>query len=149
MKRFHDKVYTLSQQGLLLWEPSWETFRPVQSVVWNPIHNQVEPYFGKYTHDIFDIHYGFGDSKMHDFCIQFTDDNAFDIGGAETIEDISEFWRWCKTKLQWVNDRGMNIHPCSTDPDRKKFILRYNLRAKTFRRSLRNLNGTRKIHTHQ
>ena len=79
MKRFQDKIYALSQKGLLLWEPSWETFRPVVAVVWNPAHNQLEPYFGIYTNDIFDVDYGFGDSNMHDFCIEFTDENAYDV----------------------------------------------------------------------
>lgn len=148
MKRFHDKVYAISQKGLLLWEPSWESFRPVQSVVWNPVNNQVEPYFGIFTHDIFDVHYGFGNSEMHDFCIEFTDQHAYDIGGADPIEEIDDFWRWCKTKLTWVGDRGMLVHPCAGNPERKQFVNRYNLRSKTFRKPPRNLHGTRKMHTH-
>lgn len=148
MKRFHDKVFAMTQKGLLLWEPSWETFRPVDSVVWNPINNQLEPYFGVYTHDIFDVHYGFGTSAMHDFCIAFTDDNAYDVNNAEEIESIEDFWRWSKTGLSWVMDRGMRVHPCAGDPQRKQYLLRYRLRAKSCKRPPRNLNGTRKVHTH-
>jgi hypothetical protein len=148
MKRFQDKVYALSQKGLLLWEPSWDTFRPVESVVWNPAHNQLEPYFGIYTHDIFDVDYGFKDTAMHEFCIDFTDTNSYDVGGAEDLEDILEFWKWSNADVKWVGDRMMAIHPCSGDPERKKFITRYNLRSKSLRRAPRNLNSTRKIHTH-
>ncbi len=131
-----------------MWEPSWETFRPVQSVVWNPINNQLEPYFGVFTHDIFDVHYGYGTSDMHDFCIAFTDENAYDVGNAEEIETVEDFWRWSKQGLRWVMDRGMCVHPCSGDPARKQYLTRYNLRAKSCKRAPRNLNGTRKMHTH-
>lgn len=148
MKRFQDKVYAISQQGLLLWEPSWETFRPVKDIVWNPVHNQLEPYYGIYTHDIFDVNYGFGTSEMHEFCIEFTDEHAFDVGGAETIENIQDFWRWYKAKLIWVGDRSMIVHPCSKKPEVKKYVARFNLRSKTFRRAPRNLHGTRKINKH-
>lgn len=149
MKRFHDRIYAISQKGLLIWEPSWETFRPVVSVVWNPINNQVEPFFGNYIHDIFDIDYGFGNTQMHEHCIEFTDENAYDIGGAEEITDIQEFWKWCGTKLKWAGDRWMATHPCSGESYRTQFIKRYNLRAKTCRnKAPRNLRSTRKISTH-
>ena len=148
MKRFQDKVYAMTQKGLLLWEPSWETFRPVESVVWNPVNNQLEPYFGIFTHDIFDVNYGFGTSEMHDFCITFTDENAYDVNNAEEINDIEEFWRWSRTKLTWVGDRGMKIHPCSGDPARKQYLVRYKLHAKTCKHAPRNLNGTRKVIKH-
>lgn len=148
MKRFQDKVYAMTKKGLLLWEPSWETFRPVESVVWNPINNQLEPYFGIFTHDIFDVNYGFGTNEMHDFCITFTDENAYDIGNAGEIESIDEFWRWSRTKLNWVGDRALRVHPCAKDAGRKQYLLRYKLNAKTCKRSPRNLQGTRKVIKH-
>lgn len=148
MKRFQDKIYALSQKGLLLWEPSWETFRPVVAVVWNPAHNQLEPYFGIYTNDIFDVDYGFGDSKMHDFCIEFTDENAYDVGGAEEVTNVLDLWKWCGSKVQWIGDQWLTVHPCGV-LDRKQYLKRFNLRAKTCRRKApRNLHSTRKVNTH-
>ena len=149
MKRFQDRIYARSQKGLLLWEPSWETFRPVEAVVWNPIHTQLEPYFGIYTHDIFDMNYGYGTPELHEFCIEFTDDNAHDIDNAEDITDTDIFWRWSGTTLRWVNDRALAVHPCAGDPERKKYLARFNLKPKTCKHPPRNLKGTRKVHTHQ
>lgn len=148
MIRFHDKVYAHSKKGLLVWEPSWETFRPVIAVVWNPIHNQLEPYYGVYTNDVFDVEYGFKNSEIHEYCVEFTDENAHHIGGAEEIEDIALFWRWCGTQLVWVGDRAMAVHPCAGNPERKKYLQRYQLRAKTCKRAPRNLRGTLKVSKH-
>lgn len=148
MMRFQDRVYAHSQKGLLVWEPSWETFRPVEAIVWNPIHKQIEPYYGIYTADIFDSFYGFLDDATHQYCIEFTDDHAHHIGGVEPTEDIQTFWTWTKLPLKWVGDRPMQVHPCAGDPERKLFLSRYSLRAKTCRKAPRNLRGTRKLHKH-
>jgi hypothetical protein len=150
MMRFEGRVYTLSPKGLLLWESGWETFRPVHSIVWNPTHNQVEPYFGDLTSDLFHTEYGFGSPDMHKFCVQFTDDHAHEVETARTIASPAELWRQTGSTLQWVRDRPMIVHPESTTrPDRSKFLQRYSLRGKTFRQPPRNLRGTRKIHTHK
>lgn len=150
MKRFQDRVYALSEKGLLVWEPSWETFRPVESVVWNPTHNQIEPFFGLYTHDIFDVHYGYRTAELHDFCVDFTDKFAYDVGGADPVDDVHEFWRWCKVPCTWIQDRPMAVHPCAAStPERKRFLERYNLRSRTCRAAPRNLRGTLRVSKHK
>ena len=147
MIRFGDRVYTHSAKGLLMWEPSWETFRPLDSVVWNPLTSEIEPFFGLYIHDVFDRSYGYGSPEMHDFCIKFTDDHVHLVEDAPT-KHIHELWRWLDRPLVWTGDRAIALHPCST-LDRKQFLSRFNLRQRTFKRSPRNLRGTRKVTTHQ
>jgi hypothetical protein len=150
MKRFQDRVYASTPRGLLIWEPSWETFRPVHSVVWNPIHKQVEPFFGPYTSDIFDVEYGFGTSELHDFCVEFTDDAIHRLDEAAELLTPSDFWQWIRaTNLTWIGDRSVVLHPCTGTPNRKAYLTAYSLRAKTCKRAPRNLRGTRKIHKHQ
>ena len=148
MKRFDGRIYANSQKGCLVWEPSWETFRPVISVVLNPLHNQYEPFYGIYIHDIFDVHYGFQTEEIHDYCVEFTDKNLYDIENADDIT-IEDFWRYAQTKLTWFQDRAIAVHPCAGPLDRKKYLARYSLRSKTFKRAPRNLKGTRKMNTHQ
>ena len=146
MKTFQERVYAVSEKGLLLWEPSWDTFRPVEKVVWNPAHQQVEPYFGAYIHDVFDVHYGFRDEDTHSFCIDFTDHNLYDIKNAEPITNIHEFWRWCGSVVEWNKDQPICLHPCSDSSfDRTRFLERLGLRSKTFKRAPRNIKGTRKV----
>lgn len=144
MKKFEGRVYSMTPRGLLLWEPSWETFRPVASVVWNPAHNQIEPYFSSFTGDLFDVEYGFGSKDLHDFCIEYTDTAVQHIDEAEEIS-AEEFWRWSKQPLVWIGDRAISLHPCCENPQRKRYLSRYNLRAKTCRKNPRNLRGTRKV----
>lgn len=149
LKQFQSRAYLLSEKGLLLWEPSWETFRPVKSVVWNPTHNQLEPFFDTYVHDIFDVHYGYSSEALHDYCISMTDLNAHRIEYAEEIGTIQEFWEWCKQPLQWAGDRGIHVHPCSGNIGRSAFLKRYSLHGRTLKRAPRNLRGTRKVHIHK
>lgn len=149
MKQFQGRVYANTPRGLLIWEPSWETFRPVKSVVWNPIHNQVEPFFGSYTSDIFDVHYGFGTAEFNEFCTDFTDDAVHRISEAAELTTPEDFWQWIRAEGRtWIGDRSVVLHPCSDAPNRKAYLARYGLRAKTMRRSPRNLRGTRKVSTH-
>jgi hypothetical protein len=146
MKTFQERTYALSEKGLLVWEPSWDTFRPVKSVVWNPAHQQIEPYYGVFIHDIFDIHYGYNTEELHNFCIEYTDENLYDIRNAEPITNIQDFWRWCGSKLEWNRDQAISLHPCSESTfDRSKFLERLGLRSKTYKRAPRNIKGTRKV----
>jgi hypothetical protein len=148
MIAFQDRVYMHSKKGILLWEPSWETFRPVESIVWNPKHQQIEPYFGTYTYDLFDKEYGFKTSEIHDYCVEFTDENARHIGSAERIRDVEAFWRWVDKPLEWIGDRSLVLHPCAKNHSRKKYLEIFNLRARTCKRAPRNLKGTRKVSKH-
>jgi len=147
MISFQDRVYTHSKKGLLVWEPSWQTFRPLESVVWNPVHSQIEPFFGVYIQDIFDVEYGFRTSELHDYCVEFTDENVHDLDGASPI-NIEEFWRWLDKPLLWIGDRSIVLHPCASSVDRKKYLSTHNLRSRTCKRAPRNLKGTRKISKH-
>jgi hypothetical protein len=145
MRTFQERIYALSEKGLLLWEPSWDTFRPVEKVVWNPAHSQIEPYFGVYVADVFDKHYGFMTEELHTFCIEFTDKNLSEIGVAEPIKNIQNFWRWCGESVSWDKDQPISLHPCASVYDRKVFIERLGLRGRTFRKPPRNIKGTRKV----
>lgn len=149
MKKFEGRVYANTPRGLLIWEPSWETFRPVQSVVWNPAHNQVEPFYGSYTSDIFDVNYGFGTEEFRDFCIDFTDDAVHRLDEAAELATPADFWEWIRADGRiWIGDRFVVPHPCTGSISRKAYLTRYSLRGKTMRRSPRNLRGTRKVSTH-
>ncbi len=146
--RFDDRVYARTEKGLLVWEPSWETFRPVVSIVWNPAHSRVEPFYGDLVRDVFDAHYGFGSDAVRDLCAAFTDEHAFDIESAEEFTTPEKLWTWAKTvPLTWGADRPVAILPTASF-DRKQYLAKYGLRAKTCRRAPRNLRGTRKVVTH-
>ncbi len=140
MLKFQDRVYGKCPQGILVWEPSWDTFRPTEKVVWNPTTKQIEPFFGQYCAELFDIHYGYGD--MRDMCVQFTDEHIADIDTAPECLDPTQFWVWTGQPLEWFYDRPIVKHPCTQALARAEYLNILNLRARTARRIPRQIRGT-------
>jgi hypothetical protein len=61
MLRFQDRVFYKHGQQWFVWEPAWESMRPIRSMSWNgskySIHDE------EYTDDPFSESFGFGDLK--------------------------------------------------------------------------------------
>jgi hypothetical protein len=142
--KFQDRTYLRTEKGLFIWESTWDTFRPVESVVWNPTTSSVEPYFGQYISDIFDTHYGYRTDEMHTYCVSLTDAYVGYLDDAPAL-DVQRFWAWSGVPLAWSGDRQFASHPCHPNPDRKAFLQRYALAAKTYKRSPRSNVRTRKV----
>jgi len=107
--KFQDRIYAKDQRRLLVWDSAWDSFRPCEQIVWNPATRQVEPFFGQYCSELFDIAYGFRGTKTQ--CIEFTDKVIDTLGDAREVSD-SEFWRWTEQNTEWFFDRPVVIHPC-------------------------------------
>lgn len=138
--RFQGELYTkVKNNRLLVWDTAWQSFRPVESIVWNPSTHRVEPFYGEYCMEIFDADYGYGDLRR--VCEEFTE--SVDL---ETAVDISpeSFWRWTNQPLTWIQDRAVVMHPCHTAPSRKEYLRVLNARARTMKRVPRQMRGTMK-----
>jgi hypothetical protein len=146
--RFGDRTYGKLNNGkLLVWDAGWDTFRPVENIVWNPVRKDVQLLYGQLCAELFDTTYGFGD--MHAECVKFTDNHVSDLETAKVIETIDEFWTWTAQPVQWFYDRPIVVHPCSRDkPSRKEYLSIMKLRAKTARRIPRQIRGTLKRRKH-
>ena len=145
--RFGDRVYgKLDNNKLLVWDAGWDTFRPVDKIVWNPSRKDVQILYGQLCSEIFDTKYGFGD--MHGECVDFTDKFISDMETAPTIDTIDEFWKWTGQQTQWFYDRTIVLHPCSAKPSRAEYLRIMNLRAKTAKRIPRQIRGTLKRRKH-
>jgi hypothetical protein len=140
--RFQDEIYAKAANRLLVWDTAWQSFRPVESIVWNPATRRVEPFYGEYCMEIFDSAYGYGSQEVRDFCEEFTD--ATDIARAVEFESADAFWRWTDQPLTWIRDRGVTLHPCHKVPNRKDYLHVMNARARTSKRAPRQMHGTLK-----
>jgi preprotein translocase subunit Sss1 len=144
--KFGDRIYGKDGNKLLVWDAGWDTFRPVDKLVWNPVRRDIQILYGQLCSELFDIHYGFGDT--HPQCVEFTDKFIADIETAPHIETIDEFWTWTGQPTEWFYDRQIVLHPCSRKPSRAEYLTIMKLRAKTAKRIPRQIRGTLKRRKH-
>jgi hypothetical protein len=140
--RFQSEIYAKIQGNqLLVWDTAWQSFRPVESVVWNPATRRVEPFYGEFCMEIFDTQYGYGSAELRQACDEFTE--TADIEKSVELSPDA-FWRWTKQPLTWIRDRGVTLHPCHAAPSRKEYLRVMNARARTMKRAPRQMQGTMK-----
>jgi hypothetical protein len=140
--RFADRIYGKLENKLLVWDAGWDTFRPVDKIVWNPVRRDIQILYGQLCSELFDIQYGFGDLQAQ--CVEFTDKFIGDIETVPVIETIDEFWTWTGQPTEWFYDRSIVLHPCSKKPNRAEYLATMKLRAKTAKRIPRQIRGTLK-----
>lgn len=99
---FQDRLFLEHRRWWFVWEPAWEQFRPIESVVWNGTSFQVED--SAYCSDPTDIHYGYGSPQMRELC--------------EMLEDKSRDPAMKVTQLpigtEWFRDRFVHMTSCVT-----------------------------------
>ncbi len=86
-----------------LWEPAWETFRPITSLAWDGTALVLND--RAYCADPLDPEYGFGTAKMRDVCRRLTD--AYDPTEAEPglLPAVGP--------QEWFYDRYLSLTPCA------------------------------------
>lgn len=137
LKTFQDRIYGRYENQLFIFEPSWDSFRPIEHVAWNGKKYIILDQ--KFKQDVFDPNYGYGSLDMKAKCRKLSQDTELD--DAKEIKDPVEFWKWAGEKeLKWWNDRPILFaSPCvSREINEWKTYLKYeNVRAKTLRHSVR------------
>lgn len=134
---FHSRIYGKYNNQLFLFEPTWDSFRPIEKVGWDGY--QYVPVDSKYKQDLFDDNYGFGSLEMKAVCRKLLMET--DLEKALLITDSVLFWKWCgETEAKWWNDRACVFSsPCiSRDTSEwKKYLYYLNVKARTLRRAVR------------
>jgi hypothetical protein len=134
---FHSQIYGKYDNQLLVFEPSWDCFRPIEKVGWNG--NKYIPVDAKYKQNLFDENYGYGSLEMKELCTRLI--RTVELESAKLVTDPVSFWKWCgETEAKWWNDRVCVFSsPCvSRDTHEWKKYLHYmNVKAKTLRHAIR------------
>jgi len=134
---FHGKIYGKHNNQLFVFEPTWDSFRPIEKVGWNG-----EKYVTvdkKYKTNLFDEYYGFGSLEMKRLCNQLTSDT--ELEDAKLLTDSVLFWKWCGEKdVKWWNDRPCVFNDECLPKDLgewKKYLHYLQVKSKTIRRAFR------------
>ena len=134
---FHSQIYGKYNNQLFLFEPTWDSFRPIERVGWNG--QQYVPVDSKYKQDLFDDNYGYGSLEMKTLCKELMKNVNFDQ--AKLITDSVLFWKWCgETEAKWWYDRACVFTDSCIPRDQnswKKYIKYLQTKPKTLRRPLK------------
>ena len=129
---FHERLYGKYQGKLYLYEPTWDSFRPISGIAWNgktfvPIE--------VHKTNLFSDTYGYGSYDEKELCKRLLEQT--ELSEFRELKEPIAIWRWYGEKnISWWKDRPCVFLPCvAKDNESWKFYLKYlNTRAKTLRR---------------
>jgi hypothetical protein len=131
---FRERIYGKFDQRLFVFEPSWDSFRPISGIGWDGA--KLVPIDAEYKQDVFSSLYGYNSLETKALCKTLTQETELD--DAKCILDPVYVWRWYGEKnVKWWRDRPcVFLSPCvSKDSLSWKMYLSYlDTRAKTLRR---------------
>lgn len=134
---FHGRIYGRHQSRLYIFEPTWDSFRPIESVGWDG--DTFSPVDRKYKTDLFSQNYGYGSLEEKALCRKLIQET--ELESAKLVEDPLQFWKWCgHSEAKWWRDRACVFNsPCVSRDliSWKKYLQYLNVRAKTLRRPLK------------
>lgn len=64
--QFQDKTFLQYKKFWFVWEPAWDSFRPIDGLAWDGHSYVVKD--ASYCKDPLDEHYGYGSSQMKEVC---------------------------------------------------------------------------------
>ena len=105
--RYRDRIYVRHEGQLFVWEPTWDSFRPIHALAWDGT-NVVED-DTSYTRDIWSPTYGYG--SLQEVCRTLT--RTVELGDATPLDSLEAVWDWCRSPRTWVLDRGLVCTPCA------------------------------------
>jgi hypothetical protein len=98
---FRDKVFLEYKQYWFVWEPAWESFRPIRGVAWDGKAFQVED--SVFCADPTSELYGYGSSQMNQLCELLKDKFNGTPVKVSTLPIGNE----------WFRDRFVTLSPCA------------------------------------
>ena len=133
MYEFRDNIYLEYKTLWFLWEPAWESFRPIDGVFWNGKEFQVED--REYCADPMDPLYGYGSEKMRSVCALLKNRrNAVE----EKVDMLPV------ENLEWIRDRRVAVNAC-TPKDVQSWKRLVKNKARTCRKMPRGKKFTRRV----
>ena len=103
--QFQDHIYLGYKSNWFVWEPAWESFRPIHSVAWNGTRFQIDD--RGYCDDLTSELYGYGSPQMKQVCDHLAE--AFEPRFKEAIPVSSPEIG----PLTWFFDRRVSLSSCA------------------------------------
>ena len=130
---FQDKVYLEHRKWWFVWEPAWESFRPIEDVVWTGDSFQIKD--DLYCSDPTTTLYGYGSAQMLQLCELLQDKYT------DTPVKVSSL----PNGTEWFRDRFVAFKPCAPR-DIKSWKRMVKNKPRTCRKAPRGKKLTRRIH---
>lgn len=132
---FHEKIYGKYQSKLFLFEPTWDSFRPIIGVGWDGYQ-----FSNIYTkQNLFSEWYGYESPEEKKLCRKLIEET--ELANAKEIKDPIQFWRWYgETNVKWWRDRPCVFASQCVSRDNKswkKYLSYLESKAKTLRQPFR------------
>jgi hypothetical protein len=141
---FHERIYGKYNKKLFVFEPTWDSFRPISGIGWNGTN--FVPMDSEFKKDIFSSDYGYGSLVERAECRRLTQET--ELSDAKEIRDPLFMWRWYgEQQVKWWRDRPcVFASPCvSKDILAWKHYLKYiETKAKTLRKPFKG-RATRRL----
>jgi hypothetical protein len=142
---FHDKIYGKYSGQLYVFEPIWDSFRPIKSVAWDG--SKFSENDSLFKTDLFGDDYGYGTIEQKAICRRLMQET--ELENAPEIKDPIQFWKWTgQTEAKWWKDRAVVFSNQCVPRDTKswrKYLQYLNVRAKTLRKPFSSRRVTKRL----
>lgn len=132
---FRERIYGKFDQKLFVFEPSWDSFRPISGIGWDGTN--LVPIDAEYKKDFFSTVYGYNSLETKLLCRKLTQET--ELENAKLIVDPVYVWKWYgETNVKWWRDRPcVFLSPCVSRNSLswKTYLTYLDTRAKTLRRA--------------
>ena len=130
LRVFHERIYGKYQSQLYAFEPTWDSFRPIEKVGWDG--KQYSIVDTKYKTDLFGEFYGYESSEQKKLCRELVE--TTELENLPEVTDPIQFWKWSgEVEAKWFRDRPcVFASPCVTK-DWVRYLKYLNIRQKTLR----------------
>jgi len=127
---FHDRIYGKYENQLYVFEPTWDSFRPIERVGWDG--KQYSIVDSKFKKDIFSDFYGYESVDQKKLCKQLIEET--ELEKATELVDSVAFWKWSgEVEAKWFKDRPCVFTSPCVEKNWIKYLRYLNIRAKTLR----------------
>jgi hypothetical protein len=130
LRTFYNRIYGKYDKQLYVFEPLWDSFRPIERVGWNG--KQFSIVDSKYKQDIFSRTYGFEGLEQKNLCKKLLDETELEHS-VEIIDPVT-FWKWCgETEAKLFKDRPCVFANSCVEKDWKKYLKYLEVKPRTLR----------------
>ena len=130
LRTFYNRIYGKYEKQLYVFEPLWDSFRPIERVGWNG--KQFSIVDSKYKQDIFSRTYGFEGLEQKNLCKKLLDETELEHS-VEIIDPVT-FWKWCgETEAKLFKDRPCVFANSCVEKDWKKYLKYLEVKPRTLR----------------
>lgn len=137
---FYTRTYGKYSGQLFVFEPTWDSFRPITKVGWDGKKFSTDEPFKT---NLFSPHYGFESPEQKTLCRQLAETTELD--GRE-IKDPTEFWKWAGlTSASWFRDRPCVFLTECVPRNWHNYVKYLGSRGKTLRRRIPSGRVTRRL----